>query len=145
MTDAEVAVFTLIEFGPSGDQTETPRPVHGQVVIGEVRAIAEMRIPASRAPTYSTPFPASSITFRDSGSARKTRATGGRRRQHDVEKVVAGACCVRATSFLHFENGESCAVLVGYVVDAQQVRELQGKHAFAAGFGTKTHFRFAFE
>src|SRR5882757_8876958 len=116
MADAEIAVFALIEFGTGGDQTETPRPVHGQIVIGEVRTIAEMRIPTfARA---NVQHAISGVLNHISAIAEaqgKLGATGGRRRQHDVEKVVAvRAALPQGHSFI-LKICESCAVLVGYV------------------------------
>ncbi len=128
MADAEVAVFALIEFGPSGDQAKAPRPAHGQIVIGEVRAIAEMRIPAfARA---NVQHAISGVLNHISAIAEaqgKLGAARGRRWQHDVEKVVAvRAALAQGNSFV-LKIGESFAVLVSHVIDIQQVRELQGQ------------------
>src|SRR6267378_7740541 len=146
MADAEVAVFALIELGPSGDQAKAPRPAHGQIVIGEVRAIAEMRIPAfARANVQHTISGVLNDISAIAEAQGKLGATGGRRRQHDVEKVVAVRAALPQGHPFILKIGECFAALIRHLIDIQQVRELQGQHAFAAGFGAKTHFRFAFK
>ena len=46
VADAEFAIFTFVKLCSGGYQAQAPRPVHGQFVIGEIRAVAEVRIPA---------------------------------------------------------------------------------------------------
>jgi len=71
----------------------------------------------------------------------KLGATGGGRGQHDVEKVVAVRAALPQGHPFILKIGECFAALIRHLIDIQQVRELQGERAFAAGFGTKTHFR----
>src|ERR1700687_631559 len=44
--DAELAILTLAGLRASGHQAQPAWPVHGQFIIGEIRGVAEVWIPA---------------------------------------------------------------------------------------------------
>ncbi len=127
MADTEVAIFALVELCARGYQAQAPRPVHRQFVIGEIRSVAEVRIPAF---TRANVEHGVSGVFNNVAAIAEAQgelgAARGRRRQNYIEKVVSARTALAQSHSLILKEDKGFTVLAADLVDVQQVRELQG-------------------
>src|SRR5258706_14083327 len=118
VSDAEVAVFALVELCAGCDQAQAPRPVHSQIVIGEIRGMPEMRIPAfTRADVEHAVSGVLNHVSSIAEAQGELSASRGSRREHHVEEVVAARAAFAQSDAFVLKIGERFAVLAADLFD----------------------------
>src|SRR6266849_6032792 len=114
MTDAEVAVIVFVELASGGDEAQAARPTHGQVIVGKIGGVAKMGIPDFARPDIEHTV---SGIFDDVSAVTETqREFGpalGRRRQYNIEVIIAARAAFVQVHALVLKKGERFPALAG--------------------------------